>query len=268
MPRIAPSTAVLLLLLALVALAPWVAPFDRNAMDFAAVLQPPGPGALMGTDQFGRDYALRLLHAGRPALMIAGAVTLLSFALGVPLGLLAALAGGVVDLVVMRLLEIGFAIPPLVFAVAILGVLGPSQTGLVISLAVAFTPLVARITRAAALARNEELFVLAARAAGATPISVALGQILPNIAGTLVTQAALVFSYAILAEASLSFIGLGTSARDPSWGRLLTEAIPLTTIAPWLGLFPGAAIVLVVMLLNIRADSWGGALDPRLRHPG
>jgi len=234
-------------------------------MDPDAAMLPPAAAHWMGTDVFGRDLLSRVLAAGRPALGVAAALTVTAVLVGVPLGLWAGLHGGWVDQLLMRAMEVAFAIPPLVLAVAIVGALGPGLPNLVLALAVAYAPLLARITRGATLARKGEPFVLAARAAGARETAVMLGVVLPNIAGTVVTQAALVFSYAMLAEASLSFVGLGTQPDDPSWGRLLSEAIPMTAIAPWLGIFPGLCIVLVVALLNLQADAFGDSLDPRTR---
>ena len=260
------AAAILLaLLVAIIVAASWIAPFDPTAMDPQAPMMAPSAAHWMGTDVFGRDVLSRVLVAGQPALGIAGGTALVAAMIGVPLGLLCALRGGWPDLAVMRLLEVGFAIPPLVLAVAILGALGPGLVNLVLALTASYAPLLARVTRGAALSRRREPFVLAARAAGARDLAVMLRVVMPNIAGTLVTQTALVFSYALLAEASLSFLGLGTQPDDPSWGRLLTEAIPMTAIAPWLGVFPGLAIVLVVALVNLQADAFGDALDPRLR---
>ena len=245
----------------------WLAPFDPTAMDPDASLLPPSPAHWMGTDVFGRDLFSRVLMAGRPALAVAGATALVSALVGVPLGVWAAMRRGWVDLVLMRVLEVGFAIPPLVLGIAILGALGPGLPNLVAALSASYAPLLARVARAAGLSRASEPFVMAARAAGAREATIMARLLLPNIAGTLVTQAALVFSYALLAEASLSFIGLGTQPDDPSWGRLLTDAIPMTAVAPWLGIFPGLAIVMVVALVNVQADTFGDALDPRIRPP-
>ncbi|NAZ36592.1 ABC transporter permease [Rubellimicrobium sp. CFH 75288] len=265
-----PSAATVLVVLVLggVLAAPSLLPPGAAAMDPARALLPPSAGAPFGTDVLGRDYLARVLAAGRPGLLIAAGTTLLAALVGIPLGVLAGAAGGRTDLVVMRVLEVGFAVPPLVLAIAVLGVTGPSAAALVLALAASYAPLLARVARAATLARMGELYVLAARAAGERPWRIVALHVLPNTAGTLVTQTALVFSYALLAEASLSFLGLGTQPANPSWGRLLTEAIPLTTVAPWLGIFPGAALVLVVVAVNLRADAWGDALDPRLARGG
>ncbi len=265
MRRVPLAAVALLLIVVLVAAAPWIAPYDPAAMNPDATMLPPSAAHWMGTDVFGRDVLSRVLAAGRPALGIAAAVAVVSAFLGVPLGLWAAMRGGWIDLVAMRVTEIAFAIPPLVLAVAILGALGPGLANVVLALTVSYAPLLTRVARAAALGRAREPFVLAARAAGLRETPLMLRVIMPNVAGTLVTQTALVFSYAMLAEASLSFIGLGTQPDDPSWGRLLTEAIPMTAIAPWLGIFPGLAIVLVVALVNLQADTFGDALDPRTR---
>lgn len=260
----APLGLLLILLIAgAVVLAPSIAPYDPSVMNPTAAMLPPSGAHWMGTDVFGRDLLARVLVAGRPALGLATATASASALVGIPLGLWAAMRGGWVDLAVMRILEVGFAIPPLVLGVAILGALGPGPVNLVIALAASYAPLMARIARGAAMARIAEPFVMAARAAGARESAIMLRVLMPNIAGTLLTQVALVFSYAVLAEASLSFLGLGTQPDDPSWGRLLTEAIPMTAIAPWLGIFPGLAIVAVVALVNLQADAWGDALDPR-----
>ena len=264
MRRAAPAWLLVAIVAATVA-SIWFTPYDPAAMDPEAAMLPPSAAHWMGTDVFGRDLLSRVLAAGRPSLGVAAAITAVSALVGVPLGLWAGLRGGLVDQLLMRGFEVAFAIPPLVLAVAIVGALGPGLPNLVLALAVAYAPLLARVTRGATLARKGEPFVLAARAAGAREGAIMLGVVLPNIGGTLVTQLALVFSYAMLAEASLSFIGLGTQPDNPSWGRLLSEAIPMTAIAPWLGVLPGLCIVLVVALLNLQADAFSDALDPRTR---
>jgi peptide/nickel transport system permease protein len=238
-------------------------PFDPAAMDFDHLMTAPGWPHVMGTDNFGRDVFSRVLLAGRPALLLSLAIAALSTAIGVPLGVIAGYLGGGLDLALMRVLEVGFALPPLVLAIAIIGVLGAGLPNLVLALVCVYAPLLARIARAATLAVRRELYVAAAIAAGDDRWSIMAGQVLPNIAGTLLIQTALVFCYALLSEASLSFIGLGTQPDDPSWGRLLSEAIPLTSVAPWLGIFPGLAIVLTVALINLGADRLGDAADRR-----
>jgi peptide/nickel transport system permease protein len=232
-------------------------------MDFDAVMTGPGWPHVMGTDNFGRDVFSRVLAAGRPALLLSLAITALSALIGVPLGIVAGYFGGWLDVALMRLLEVGFAFPPLVLAIAIIGVLGTGLPNLVLALVCVYAPLLSRIARGATLAVRRELYVAAAIACGDNRWSIMAGQVFPNIAGTLLIQAALVFCYALLSEASLSFIGLGTQPDDPSWGRLLSEAIPLTSVAPWLGIFPGLAIVLTVALINLGADRLGDAVDRR-----
>ena len=249
------------ILLAAILLAP--PPFDPTAMDFDLVMTGPGWPHVMGTDNFGRDVFSRVLLAGRPALLLSLTIAALSALIGVPLGIVAGYLGGWLDLGLMRVLEVGFAFPPLVLAIAIIGVLGAGLPNLVLALVCVYAPLLARIARSATLTVQRELYVAAAIASGDHPWSIMSGQVLPNIAGTLLIQAALVFCYALLSEASLSFIGLGTQPDNPSWGRLLSEAIPLTAVAPWLGIFPGLAIVLTVALINLGADRLGDAADRR-----
>ena len=238
-------------------------PFDPAAMDFDTVMAAPAWPHVMGTDNFGRDVFSRVMSAGRPALLLSLAITALAALIGVPLGMLAGYVGGWFDIVLMRGLEIGFAFPPLVLAIAIIGVLGVGLENLVLALVCVYAPLLARIARGATLAVRRELYVAAAVAAGASRWAIMAGQIAPNIAATLLVQTALVFCYALLSEASLSFIGLGTQPDDPSWGRLLGEAIPLTAVAPWLGIFPGLAILLTVTLINLGADRSSDAADRR-----
>jgi peptide/nickel transport system permease protein len=247
------------LMLAATLLAP--PPFDPTAMDFDQVMTAPGWPHVMGTDNFGRDVFSRVLLAGRPALLLSLAITALSALIGVPLGVVAGYLGGWPDLALMRVLEVGFTFPPLVLAIAIIGVLGAGLPNLVLALVCVYAPLLARIARGATLSVRRELYVAAAIACGDSRWSIMAGQVLPNIAGTLLIQASLVFCYALLSEASLSFIGLGTQPDNPSWGRLLSEAIPLTAVAPWLGIFPGLAIVLTVALVNLGADRLGDAAE-------
>jgi len=243
-------------------------PHDPLAMDLSARLLPPGPRALMGTDAYGRDVAAMILAGARSALGVAAAAVGLGLCLGVPLGLAAAALGGAADEAVMRLNDLVFAFPALLLAVLLSALLGPGALTAVVAIGVFNTPVFARITRGAAQALWGRDFVAAARLAGRGRIAISLQHILPNIAGGLAVQMTIQLSLAIAADAGLSFVGLGAQPPQPSWGRMLGEAQTLVGPAPWLAIFPGAAIVVTVLGLTLVGDGLAAWLDPRRREGG
>lgn len=257
--------AVFLLMVAISVAAPWLRPHDPNATDVLHALAAPSAAHPFGTDGVGHDVLTRTLYAGRPTLLLSVTITLCAAFIGVPFGLLAGYRGGWLDTTVMRMCDVIFALPPIVLALAILGVLGAGTGNLIIALTVVYAPMLARTTRSLTLSVTTRQFVTAARCVGDTPARIVVRQVVPNIAGAVAVQALLVLSYALLYEASLSFLGLGTTPSDPSWGRLLTDAISLTTVAPWAGLFPGLFIVITVVALNITGDAFAQLTDPRAR---
>jgi ABC-type dipeptide/oligopeptide/nickel transport system permease subunit len=264
-PRAMIGIGLVLLIALLALLAPLLAPYATTEQNIEESLVSSSPTHLFGTDEFGQDVFSRVLYGGRPTLLVAGATVLGALLIGVPLGVLAGFFGGARDLVIMRVVEFGFSIPALVLAIAVIAFLGTGSGNVVVALTIVYAPLLARVARASTLSVRRQPFVLAAEAIGERAGSIMVRQVLPNIAAPVLVQAALVFAYAILAEASLSFLGLGTSEPNPSWGRMLKDALPLASAAPWMGIFPGLFIALTVIGLNMTGDGLRDVLDPRAR---
>jgi peptide/nickel transport system permease protein len=244
-------------------LAPWVSPHDPVQLRLSAKLRPPSAEHLLGTDHFGRDVFSRLLHGARVSLSVGLLVIGFAAGLGLPIGLLAGLAGGWVDNVLLRLMDAMLTFPPLLLAVAIVGLLGPDITNVMIALGIVQVPVLVRLVRASTLAAREETYVMASRALGASPTRIAVRHVLRNILSPIVVQLTIGFSAAVIAEASLSFLGLGTQPPRPSWGRDLAEARRYMADAPWMFLAPTATIMLAVLAINFLGDGLRDALDPR-----
>jgi peptide/nickel transport system permease protein len=249
-------------------LAPWLSPYDPVALSLSSKLEPPGAAHWLGTDHFGRDVLTRILWGGRISLTVGLLVVLYAVSVGVPLGLLAGFLGGWVDNASMRLMDAFLTFPPLLLAVAIVGLLGPDLENVVIALGIVNIPIFARITRGSTLSAREELYITAARALGASPWRIVFSGILRNIVSPIVVQVTIVFAQAIVAEASLSFLGLGAQPPDPSWGRDLAEARRFMGDAPWLLIGPTAAIMLAVLSINFVGDGLRDSLDPRTWRTG
>jgi len=255
--------AVLALICAAALLAPVIAPHDPVQIRLSAKLRPPGAEYWLGTDHFGRDILSRLLHGARVSLSVGLLVVGFASAFGVPLGLLAGLAGGWVDNAQLRLMDAMLTFPPLLLAVAVVGLLGPDIGNVMIALGIVQIPVLVRLVRASTLAAREETYVLAARALGASGRRIAVRHVLRNILSPIVVQLTIGFSAAVIAEASLSFLGLGTQPPAPSWGRDLAEARRYMADAPWMFLAPAGAIMLAVLSINFLGDGLRDALDPR-----
>ncbi len=244
-------------------LAPYISPHDPVRLRLSAKLLPPSSEYWLGTDHFGRDVFSRLLHGAQVSLSVGLLVVGFAAGLGVPIGLLAGLAGGWVDNALLRLMDAMLTFPPLLLAVAIVGLLGPDITNVMIALGIVQVPVLVRLVRASTLAAREETYVTAARALGASPARIAARHVLRNILSPIVVQLTIGFSAAVIAEASLSFLGLGTQPPQPSWGRDLAEARRYMADAPWLFLAPTATIMLAVLAINFLGDGLRDALDPR-----
>jgi peptide/nickel transport system permease protein len=264
-PQILISGIIFVLIVGACALAPLIAPYNPLTQNIENSLAAPSWAHWMGTDLYGRDTLSRVLYGGQPTLAIAFGTVLFAGVAGTLVGLFAALAGPRTDTVTMRIAEFGLVLPPLLLAIAVVAVLGTSSTNVVIALAIVFMPIFARVSRAASLTERSSPYIEAAVMGGESKSRIAFQQILPNIAGPVVVQLLLVFTYAILAEASLSFLGLGTQPPLPSWGRMLSESAGYLTSAPWLAIFPGVTILVTVIALNILGDSLASDLDPRQR---
>ena len=243
-----------------------VAPYDPLATNAAHSLASPSAAHWMGADNFGRDVYSRILHGARISLAVGVGSTALGCLFGVMLGLLSGYLSGWVDLLVQRVIDILQALPLLVLALVMAAALGPSIQNTIIAIAIPLIPTVARVIRANTLALRELPFVEAARAIGMSDLRIALRHVLPNTLAPLIVLATAQFGSAILTEAALSFLGLGIPEPHPSWGRMLSEsAAEYVRTAPWLVIFPGMAISLVVFGTNLLGDAMRDLLDPRQR---
>ena len=244
-------------------------PYDVTALSIADRLKPPSAAHWLGTDHFGRDIASMLMAGARTSIAVALVAVGIGVGLGVPLGLLAAAnRGGLVDEVVMRGNDLIFAFPSLVIAILITAVFGPSAANAIIAIGIFNIPVFARVTRGGALSLWTLDFIRAAEVAGKGRARISAEHILPNILNLLIVQGTIQFSLGILAEAGLSYVGLGAQPPTPSWGRMLAEAQTMVTLAPHVAIFPGLAIVLTVLGLNLLGDGLRDRLDPRLRRAG
>lgn len=259
--------AVLSSIIALAALVSFVwTPWDHAAIDIPAKLQTPSAGHWFGTDQFGRDIFSMIMVGARTSLAVALVAVGIGIGIGAPLGLWAAAnRGGWIDEVVMRANDLIFAFPSLVIAILITAVMGAGAINAIIAIGIFNIPVFARVTRGSALPLWEREFVMAARIAGKGGARISFEHILPNVANALIVQGTIQFSLGILAEAALSYVGLGAQPPTPSWGRMLADAQTLVSIAPHLAVIPGLAIVLTVLGLNLMGDGLRDWLDPRVR---
>ena len=250
----------------LAVLAPWISPHDPLATSWSAVRKAPSAAYLFGTDEIGRDVLSRVIWGTRASLM-AGVISVgISLALGVPVGLLAGYAGGWTDAFISRFTDAMLACPFLILAIALAAFLGPSLANAMVAIGISATPIFIRLTRAQVLAAKVEDYVEAARALGNPHLRIALRHILPNIVAPLIVQATLAIAAAVIAEASLSFLGLGQQPPQPSWGSMLNVAKNYIDNAPWMAIWPGVSIFLLVLSFNLVGDGLRDALDPRHRH--
>ena len=253
----------LLLLLAAGLSLVWT-PWSPYEVDMAAKLQAPGGQHWLGTDPFGRDVASLLLVGARNSILVGLIAVSIGLAVGTALGLLAAARGGWLEELIMRLADFTFAFPAILSAIMLTAVFGAGIVNAIIAIGIFNIPTFARITRASARSIWSREYVLAARACGKGPWRITLDHVLPNMLSVLIVQATIQFALAILAEAALSYLGLGTQPPQPSWGRMLAEAQTLLFQAPLLAVFPGLAIALAVLGLNLLGDGLRDVLDPRL----
>jgi peptide/nickel transport system permease protein len=245
--------------------APLVAPYDPIATSWSLVRKPPSALHWFGTDDLGRDILTRVLYGARASLL-AGAISVtIALTIGVPLGLLSGYRGGFIDALISRITDAMLACPFLILAIALSAFLGPSLGNAMIAIGISATPIFIRLTRGQVMAVKVEDYVEAARAMGNPRWRIALFHILPNILPALLVQATLSIAAAIIAEAALSFLGLGQQPPAPSWGSMLNAAQRFLTNAPWMAIWPGLAIFLVVLSFNLVGDGLRDALDPRAR---
>jgi peptide/nickel transport system permease protein len=257
--------AVVALFAAVAIAAPWLSPYDPMQTSWSLIRKAPSLAHPFGTDEIGRDVLARVIWGARASLL-AGVVSVsISLALGVPIGLLAGYAGGWIDGLISRFVDGMLACPFLILAIALAAFLGPSLTNAMIAIGVSATPVFVRLTRAQVLNAKVEDYVEAARAVGNPHWRIVLRHILPNVLAPVMVQATLAIAAAIIAEASLSFLGLGQQPPAPSWGSMLNSARSFLGQAPWMAVWPGASIFLVVLGFNLLGDGLRDALDPRQR---
>ena len=245
--------------------APLVTPYNPDATSWTLIRKAPSAAHWMGTDENGRDVFSRVVFGARASLLAGVVSVLIAAGIGVPLGLLAGFAGGKVDAVIGRLVDAMLACPFLILAIALAAFLGPALTNAMIAIGVTAAPVFTRVARGATMDAATNEYVEAARALGNPPWRVAVRHVLPNIFPPVLVQATLAIAAAIIAEASLSFLGLGQQPPAPSWGSMLNSAQRFLTQAPWLAIFPGLAIFLAVLSFNLVGDGLRDALDPRRR---
>ena len=256
---------VICVLVLLAIFAPLIAPYDPAQQSWTAVRKPPSWAHWFGTDESGRDLLSRVIFGARASLL-AGVVSIsIALTAGVPIGLLAGYRGGWLDALISRITDAMLACPNLILAIALAAFLGPSLTNAMIAIGVTATPVFVRLTRGQVLAVKVEDYVEAARAVGNPAWRIAVRHILPNILPALLVQATLAIAAAIIAEASLSFLGLGQQPPAPSWGSMLNTAQRFLTNAPWMAVWPGLAIFLSVLSFNLLGDGLRDALDPKER---
>jgi peptide/nickel transport system permease protein len=265
-PLGAAGAIIILVLLLVGAFSGVLAPYDPYQADYGAQFARPSPDHWLGTDEFGRDLMSRIMHGARIALFVGFSASFLGCTLGGLLGVTSAYLGGRVDLLLERLMDILLAFPQLILALAIASILGPAVQNVVIAIAIPIIPRAARVVRATALSVKENVYVEAVQALGAPQPRIVLRHIVPNVVAPYIIMLTAQLGGAILAEAALSYLGLGAAEPTPSWGLMLSgSALSYAQKAPWIAVFPGIAISLGVFGFNLFGDSLRDALDPKLR---
>lgn len=263
------SAAVLAAVVVISVAAQWIAPYGVNDIDVPQALQPPSGAHWFGTDELGRDVLSRVMVAVQASMKVAVVSVAFAAVIGVTVGViagyLAGRQGGWVDTVLMRIVDVMFAFPVLLLALAIVAVLGPGIGTTMLAIGVVYTPIFARVARASTLSVRVEPFVSVSYTMGTGPRYILTRHILPNISGPLIVQTSLSLAFAILAEAALSFLGLGIQPPQPSLGRMIFDAQGFVTLAWWMAVFPGLAIFLIVLALNLVGDGLRDVLDPKQR---
>ena len=242
-------------------------PYDPGAQNIPQRFQTPSADHWFGTDHFGRDIFSMILAGARTSMSVAFVAVSLGVAVGTPLGLLAAATrqGSLIDEIVMRGNDLIFAFPALLIAILITAIFGPGAVNIVIAIAIFNVPVFARLARGAALSLWSREFIMSARVAGKSRARISFEHVLPNILNTLIVQATIAFALGILAEAALSYVGLGAQPPIPSWGKMLADAQTMISLAPHVALVPGLAIVVAVLGINLMGDGLRDVLDPQLR---
>jgi peptide/nickel transport system permease protein len=255
--------AIVLLFVLIACAAPLLSPYDPLQANFLTIRKPPTWAHPFGTDEVGRDVLARIIYGARSSLLAGVVSVAIAVMIGVPFGLMAGYVGGTFDLLAMRLVDAMLAIPSLVLAIALAAFLGPNLTNAMIAIGIAATPAFVRLMRAQVMAVKVETYVESAISVGDTHLQLLRRHILPNAMNPIIVQMTLAISTAIIAEASLSFLGLGQQPPSPSWGSMLNAARGFLSQAPWMAIWPGAAIFVVVVSFNLLGDGLRDRLDPR-----
>ena len=265
-PLGAVGAAIIVITAVVAAGAGWIAPYDPLANDYAAMLAAPSAGHWLGTDAFGRDVLSRIIYGSRTALTVGLGAAFLGATIGSLIGVASAYFGGRVDLVVQRVMDVFFAFPVIILALAVVAILGTGAGNVILAIATPMIPRCARVVRSSALAAREMPYIDAARASGYGHVRIILRHMLPNVMAPILIMGTAFLGEAILLEASLSFLGLGVQEPVAAWGLMLRgAAVEFAETAPWMAIFPGLAISFAVFGFNLFGDSLRDALDPRLR---
>ncbi len=259
------SAAILLAIVVIAVTANWIAPYGVNDVDVPNALQPPTSAHWFGTDELGRDVLSRVLVATQASLRVAVISVAIAVVIGLMIGVVSGYRGGPLDTMLMRVVDVMFAFPVLLLALAVVAILGPGVTTTILAIGIVYTPIFARVTRASTLSVRVEPYVSVSRTIGTGHLYILGRHILPNIAGPLVVQTSLSLAFAILAEAALSFLGLGIQPPQPSLGRMIFDSQGFVTMAWWMAVFPGAAIFVAVLAFNLVGDGLRDVLDPKQR---
>lgn len=254
----------LLVMIIFAALAPYIAPYDPVEQNFDASLQSPNSDHVFGTDSYGRDVLSRTIHGARISVRVGLSVVTVSILLGVPIGLIAGFySTSIIDDIIMRIVDAMLAFPSIILALVIVTVLGNSINNVIIALSITNTLVFIRLVRGNVLSIKEENYIASARAAGSTNRKIMTSYLLPNVSAPIIVQGTLVFAFAILQEAALSFLGIGAQPPTPSWGIMLQAGKTYLDQAIWMSIFPGLAIMITVLSLNFVGDGLRDVLDPR-----
>ncbi|KRD06672.1 ABC transporter permease [Mycobacterium sp. Root265] len=259
------SAVVLIAVIVIALTASWITPYGVNDVNVPQALHPPSGAHWMGTDELGRDVLSRVLVAVQASMMVAVISVAFAAVVGVTLGVLAGYRGGWLDTVVMRMVDVMFAFPVLLLALAIVAVLGPGLTTTILAIGTVYVPIFARVARASTLSVRVEPYVAVSRTMGTGSGYILTRHILPNITGPLIVQTSLSLAFAILSEAALSFLGLGLQPPQPSLGRMIFDSQGFVTLAWWMAVFPGLAIFVIVLACNLLGDGLRDVLDPKQR---
>lgn len=257
------GAAILAMVVCMAVLAPWLAPYDPTEQDILAKFQPPSAAHWFGTDEYGRDLLSRVIYGARPALVVGILSVAVSVAIGAPLGMIAGLRGGRVDLAVSALVDVMMSFPSLLLALMIVTLAGAGLHILVVAIGIAHVPIFIRVARSSTIQLRELDFIAASRTFGAGDRWVIVQHVLPNVTGPLIVMASLGIAGAIRDEAALSFLGLGIQPPAPSWGNIIRDGVNAILAAPWMPIISGVALALAVMAFNMIGDAIRDVLDPR-----